>query len=156
MAFKQLRPILAKNHGFTLIELMAAVAIVTILATIAYPSYTDYVLRGKLVDPINNLSAMRALMEQYYQDNRTYSNVSVTIVSPCDSTKRPSLKDFTISCSVAQTGDSYTIAATGNSGGATSGFIYSIDNTNTQKSTVGSKWGGGSYNCWILKKGDTC
>lgn len=144
------------NHGFSLIELMVVIAIVAILAAISYPSYVDYVLRSKLVDPVNILSAMRASMEQYYQDNRTYSNASSTIVSPCDSSKLTTLKlsDFTVSCNVA--GDSYTITATGKSGGSTAGFIYSINDTNTKSSTVGSKWGGGTYSCWIMKKGDTC
>lgn len=142
------------NQGFSLIELMVAIAIAAILAAIAYPSYVDYVLRGKLVDPVNTLSAMRASMEQYYQDNRTYSNASSTIVSPCDSTKLPKLSDFTVSCNVAAA--SYTITATGKSGGSTAGFIYSINDTNTKSSTVGSKWGGETYSCWIMKKGDTC
>jgi len=155
MATRQSFPISA-SHGFTLIELMVAVAIAAILAAIAYPSYADYVLRGKLVDPVNTLSAMRASMEQYYQDNRTYSNASSTIVSPCDSTKLPTLSDFTMSCDVAAAGDSYTITATGKSGGSTDGFIYSVTDTNTKSSTVSSKWGGGTYGCWIMKKGDTC
>ncbi|HEX7636122.1 MAG TPA: type IV pilin protein [Noviherbaspirillum sp.] len=146
----------ATSRGFTLIELMVAVSIVAILAAIAYPSYADYVLRSRLVDPVNTLSAMRASMEQYYQDNRTYSNASSTIVSPCDSTKLPTLKDFTISCAVAATGDSYTITATGISGHATDGFVYSVANTDTKGSTVSSAWGGGTYSCWIMKRGDTC
>lgn len=144
------------GHGFTLIELMVSVAIMAILAAIAYPSYADYALRSKLVDPVNTLSAMRASMEQYYQDNRTYSNVSTAIVSPCDSTQLPTLKDFTMGCSIPTAGDSYTITATGISGHATDGFIYSVTNTNAKSSTVGSAWGGGSNSCWIMKRGDAC
>jgi prepilin-type N-terminal cleavage/methylation domain-containing protein len=39
---------LRASRGFSLIELMIAVAIVAILATIAYPSYSDYVMRGRI------------------------------------------------------------------------------------------------------------
>ena len=35
-----------KHQGFTLIELMIVVAVVAILSSIAYPSYTEYVRRG--------------------------------------------------------------------------------------------------------------
>ena len=43
---------------------MITVAIVAILASIALPSYRDYILRGQLVDATNLLSAGRANMER--------------------------------------------------------------------------------------------
>src|SRR5574341_294426 len=75
------------SAGFTLIEVMITVAIVAILAGIAYPTYTDYIVRGRLVDAATALRATRARMEQYYQDNRTYTSVSSSIVSPCMDTQ---------------------------------------------------------------------
>ena len=144
--------------GFTLIEVMIVVAIVAILAAIALPSYSDYVLRGKLVEATNMLSATRANMEQYYQDNRTYIT-SATIPSPCDATSlttlNASLKNFTLTCSPTPTATTYTLVATGSTG-ATTGFIYSITDANVQTSTVGSTWGGANYACWVMKRGTTC
>jgi type IV pilus assembly protein PilE len=57
--------------GFTLIELMIAVAIVGILAAIAYPSYSEYVRRG------NRAEAKTALLEdaQFIERNYTEANV---------------------------------------------------------------------------------
>jgi len=140
--------------GFTLIEVMIVVVIVAILAGIALPAYSSYVLRGKIVEATNDLSSIRAAMEQYYQDNRTYQDVSATILSPCNPANYPATKYFALSCPV-QTATTYTILATGKDA-TTLGFSYSITNANVQSSTVGSVWGGATYNCWIVKNGTTC
>ena len=65
---------LHRHNGFTLIELMVAVAIVGILAAIALPSYRDYVMRG-------NRSAAQAEMmdianreQQFLLANRSYAD----------------------------------------------------------------------------------
>jgi len=140
----------AASLGFTLIELMVTVAIVAILSAIAYPAYTDYVTRGRLVDATNAVQNMQTRLEQYYQDNRTYKSVSSSIVSPCASSSTSGT--FTVSCTLDV--GTYTITATGS--GLTNGFIYTVDNTNSKTSTVSSTWGGSSYACWIMRKGDSC
>jgi type IV pilus assembly protein PilE len=61
-----------RSRGFTLIELMITVVVIGILAAVAYPSYTDYIRRGKISQATSELSAMRVRLEQYYQDNRNY------------------------------------------------------------------------------------
>ena len=44
-----------KQQGFTLIELMVVVAIIAILASVAMPLYTDYVIRSKTSEPFFNI-----------------------------------------------------------------------------------------------------
>ena len=148
------------SRGFTLIEVMVTVAIVAILAAIAYPSYADYVLRGRLVDATNALSATRARMEQHYQDNRTYESVKSaegrTIVAPCLDT--PAAGTFTVTCEKAVSSTAYTITATGRS--STSGFEFTINEKNDQRTMkLPSRWGSvPTSGCrgWVVKKGDPC
>jgi len=78
-------------RGFTLIEVMITVAIVAILAAVGVPAYSDYLLRGRLVEGPNTLGSERVLMEQYFQDNRTYADISTSIRSPCNSTSLATL-----------------------------------------------------------------
>ncbi len=47
------------NAGFTLIELMIAVAVVAILAAVALPSYQDYVRRGNIPEATSALGQGR-------------------------------------------------------------------------------------------------
>lgn len=59
-------------RGFTLIEMMIVVAIVGILAAIAYPSYQQYVLRSNRTEGQALLSDAAAREERYFAQNNTY------------------------------------------------------------------------------------
>jgi type IV pilus assembly protein PilE len=62
-----------KKNGFTLIELMIAVAIVGILAAIAIPAYSAYVKRANRTDATRSLSATAQALERCYSQNFTYA-----------------------------------------------------------------------------------
>jgi prepilin-type N-terminal cleavage/methylation domain-containing protein len=138
--------------GFTLIEVMITVAIVAILASIALPSYRDYVLRGQLVDATTGLSTLRANMERHFQDNRSYNTVG-TFISPC-LVAATLLKagSFQMSCSVGPSPTAFTLQALGS--GPTAGFTYTVDQQNTRTTTVtGVSGWTGCTNDWVIKKG---
>lgn len=142
-------------RGFTLIELMIAVAIVAILASVALPAYRDYVMRGRVSDATQALSSRRAAMEQYYQDQRTYAPPTDTAISyPCASSfdTHPGGGTFIVKCNYDASGDKYTITAQGS--GAADGFEYTIDENGSQVTT--KAWDGQTGACWILRRGDTC
>lgn len=62
-----------RQRGFTLIELMIVVAIVTILAAVGYPSYTDYVMRSHRQAAKNAAFQIADRQEQFFLDNRSYA-----------------------------------------------------------------------------------
>jgi type IV pilus assembly protein PilE len=144
------------TRGFTIIEVMIVVAIVAILASVAIPSYTDYVRRGKIQEAASALLAQRVKMEQFFQDNRQYTNAGA-IVSPCNN--NPSLKYFAVTCPVLTT-TTYTIQAAGT--GDLTGLAMTINEGNQRASTVtgGSAIANAGYtgnaNCWVTRKGGVC
>lgn len=71
-----------KNKGFTLIELMITVAIVGILAAIAYPSYADYVRKTRRAEVAAILLENVQIMERHYSQNGTYVGAAIVSTSP--------------------------------------------------------------------------
>jgi type IV pilus assembly protein PilE len=62
------------HRGFTLIELMIAVAVIGILAAIAYPSYTQHVLKSRRAEAKAALLDLAARQERYFSINNRYAN----------------------------------------------------------------------------------
>ncbi|RZL68678.1 MAG: type IV pilin protein [Variovorax sp.] len=65
-----------KQAGFTLIELMITVAIVGILASIAYPSYKESVAKGRRAQAKTVLSQAQQWLERNYSESYRYDKTS--------------------------------------------------------------------------------
>jgi type IV pilus assembly protein PilE len=139
------------QQGFTLIEVMIVVAIIGILAAVAYPAFTDFILRGRIVDATNELSSLRADMERHFQDSRTFKDSGV-FKSPCLTSR--TVGSFTVSCDGnggALSDTTYTLVAVGT--GAATGFAYTLN----QDATRGTLRGFGTCEVeWLTKRGQAC
>lgn len=130
------------QKGFTLLELMIVVAIIGIIASIALPSYTDYVKKGRVAEATSTLADIRIKMEQYYQDNRTYAG-SEAGAGPCANINA---QFFNISCGTP-TASAYTLTASGT--GDMSAFEFTVNQNNAKT----SKYDGVSAaGCWAMSK----
>ncbi|PCJ34220.1 MAG: pilus assembly protein [Cellvibrionales bacterium] len=64
----------AGNQGFTLIELMIVIAIVGILAAVAYPSYLDSIRKARRTDAMDGILTLQNLQEKWRANNTTYND----------------------------------------------------------------------------------
>lgn len=64
------------RNGFTLIEVMIVVAIIGILAAVAYPAYTSYLVRANRSVATAHLLDIATRQQQYRLDARTFGSLS--------------------------------------------------------------------------------
>jgi type IV pilus assembly protein PilE len=125
-----------KSKGFTLIELMVVVAIVGIIASITYPSYTGYISNTYQAQAVSDLKLCALALDRYYSNDFTYidaddvDNPVCTLVSPGDAASGSEQYIITF---VTLTSTNYVIKATP-VGGSCGGKCIQLaaDGTQTQ------------------------
>jgi type IV pilus assembly protein PilE len=82
------RPPPTHVRGFTLIELMIAVLIVSIIALVALPSYENYVIRARRADAKTSLSGLAQQLERCFSRFGAYNHASCSVgAGPFNSTE---------------------------------------------------------------------
>ena len=65
------------NKGFTLIELMIVVAIIGVLAAIAYPSYESYIVKSKRADMMSELQNVASNLQSEKLAQGSYDKIEL-------------------------------------------------------------------------------
>lgn len=98
-----------KKNGFTLIELLIVVALVGILAMIAFPSYQSYLLKARRADAKEALATLQMAQEKWRGNHDTYTNT----LSDLNISSTSTAGYYTIALTAGQsTGTTYQATAT--------------------------------------------
>lgn len=93
------------QSGFTLIEIMITVVIISILASIAFPSYQEYVTRSNRAEGQALLVDAAARQERYFSQNNTYADTVAKLNMIADSSN----KHYTLAITSANS-STYTLS----------------------------------------------
>ena len=83
------------NRGFTLIEIMIVIAIIGIVMTIAAPSFTEYLNKGRRTEVASLLSEQAQILERFHSQKNVYTDATGLSAGNDYYTITPSLTDQT-------------------------------------------------------------
>jgi type IV pilus assembly protein PilE len=129
-------------HGFSLLELVVALAIVAILASLSLPGYRAQQLRVRRTEAISALMQVAAMQERYYLQHRTYTP-SLAAAPPAGLGLRASSEHgrYAIAITAADAaGFSATATAVGDQAGDSRCATFTIDDAGARTATSPDCW----------------
>ena len=148
----------SKQRGLTLVELMVVVAVMAIIATVAYPLYTAQVQKSRRADAKVALGSIAAAQERFYTINGRYTDdytdlytgtlaTGVGLDWPCTAADECDTDRGYYTVTLAHTTDTQDFTATADNIGAQANdgdcAQFTINQLGVKTATDG-----GSTNCW--------
>ena len=122
--------------GFTLVELIIVVAIISILASIAIPAYNGYVETSKRSDAQASLMALAIAQEKYRATNPTYT----TVIGDLNGVSSASESGYYTLAVTAASGATFTATATPDG--------WTDSNGNCSPMSINQDGPTGTLSCW--------
>jgi type IV pilus assembly protein PilE len=132
-----------RARGFTLIEIIIALVVVTLLMVVALPAYRDQIAKSRRADAKTSLMTLAQLMERWYTERGSYAGATVGSSGIAPSASSQGFYTLSIT---AQDAAGFTIRATptgAQSGDACGSFTYT--QAGTRGVTGGTKT---AAQCW--------
>jgi len=128
-----------RQDGFTLLEVLIALSIISILAVIALPTYFDYEVRAKISEGFSLVDPVKNMVLEYYETNGTWpaSNAQAAVEAPGS----------------YRTDNVDNISVTANAGGVAITITYSIPALGSNNTIVFTANANGRVTEWSCKQG---
>lgn len=100
-----------KRLGFTLVEMMITVAIIGILASIAYPAYNEYVLKSRRAAAQADLTELSQWLERQFTANMSYLKDGAAPTLPFTQSPRDGTASYNLKFKSAVSAQNYELLA---------------------------------------------
>jgi len=142
----EVKRVLKRVFGFSLIELMTVIAVVAILTTLAVPSYRQYVLRTNRMEAINILLEVASCQERIYVRFNQYD------ANRCGAAATTTNGLYTVSMTTSNANQNYTLTATAQGGQANDTCVNLSLTDQGIRGTSASNVATDIAKCWKGKK----
>jgi type IV pilus assembly protein PilE len=138
-----------RQRGVTLLELMAVVSILAILASIALPTYRRYLIRSQRTEAKIALLQLQTAQEKFYMQNNSFTdNISDGSPDGLGLAVTTESGKYTIAVDLADDGQTYDATATPAVGGGQADDADCQNFTINQRGTKGVSGPAGVQTCW--------